>query len=112
METQNIVLQDRPEPELRARVSAALFIAAFGIDCGIGTKYAVMWPYAVFDDDDVKRTSAKLLASVHTALLEALLPAQIEQISKALAGYLSVACGDGSLDETDRSPVIVLRRQE
>lgn len=102
MESQQIILQNRPEPALRRRVSAALFIAAFGVDCGFQTQWDLMWPYAEWDDHDdtLKRVAAKLLASVHTAVLEALPPLQIENISKVLAAYLSLSCGDGSLDDS------------
>ena len=112
METREIFLQNRPEPALHQRVSAALFIAAFGVDCGISTKYDLMWPYAVWEDHDdmLKRVAAKLLASVHTAVLEALPPLQTEQISKALAAYLSLSCGDGSLDDSFLSEEFATRR--
>lgn len=82
------------EPTLQVRIGCAVFIALMGVDgTGVGTQRKLMWPHTEYDDDDVKRVAAKLLASVHTAVIATLPPEQIEQISTTLSEYLSlVAC--------------------
>jgi len=88
------------EPELKDRVGAAIFIMAFGAEnTGVMTCQKLMWPHTDYEIDDVKRTAARLVASVHTELLKALPQPQIEQILKDLASYLSFAVGDGWPDE-------------
>jgi len=88
-------------PSIQRQVGMALFVIAMGPErVGIATRHKLMWPYVEYTDDDVLRTAATLLANVHTALLEALPPAQIERISKAQDAYLSFAVGDGSLDDS------------
>lgn len=84
------------EPSLKSRLNCAIFIMAFGAEnTGVMTCQKLMWPYTDYEIDDVKRTAARLVASVHTALLATLPPPQIEQISKDLASYLSFSVGDG-----------------
>lgn len=93
METMN-------EPELKDRVTAAIFIMAFGAEnTGVMTCQKLMWPYTEYEHDDVKRVAARLVASVHTALLATLPQPQIELILKDLSAYLSFALGDGWPDE-------------
>lgn len=92
-------------PSIQRQVGMALFVLAMGPDkVGVGTKHKLMWPYIDYTDDDVRRAASKLLANVHTVLLEALPPAQIERISKAQDAYLSFAQGDGSLDDSSPFP--------
>ncbi len=88
------------EPELKDRVTAAIFIMAFGAEnTGVMTLQKLMWPYTEYEIGDVNRTATALVASVHTELLKALPPPQIEQISKRLSSYLSFVAGDGWPDE-------------
>src|SRR5215510_10332196 len=92
------------EPTLNERVSAAFFVACFGADnAGVRTRHALMWPHTDYSIDDVKRVAARLLASVHTALLAIVPRPQIEQILKDQAAYLSFAAGDGWPDEKSQS---------
>lgn len=87
-------------PSIQRQVGMALFILAMGPEkVGFSTRHKLMWPYTEYNDDDVRRVAATLLANVHTVLLEALPPAQIERISTTLDAYLSFAVGDGSLDD-------------
>lgn len=93
------------EPTLKERLSAAIFIIAFGAEhTGMMTHRKLMWPYTDYEADDLKRAAARLLASVHTELLTTLLPVQTERISKDLASYLSFVHGDGWPDEKIESP--------
>lgn len=88
------------QPELKDRVTAAIFIMAFGAEnTGVMTLQKLMWPYTEYEIGDVNRAATALMASVHTELLEALPQTQIEQISKRLSSYLSFVAGGGSLDE-------------
>lgn len=89
----------RERPSVQRQVGMALLVLAMGPG-GVGraTLDKLMWPYTEYSEDDVRRAAFKLLASVHTALLEALPPARIERISTDQAAYLSFALGDGSLD--------------
>ena len=90
-------------PSIQQQIGIAVFIVAMGPHrAGVGTKHQLMWPYVDYDDDDVRRTAARLLASVHTALLAVLPPAQIERISTDLDAYQSFVHGDGWPD--DKSP--------
>lgn len=95
----------RERPSVQRQVGMALFVLAMGPE-GVGraTLDKLMWPYVEYSDDDVRRVAARLLANVHTALLEALPPARIERISTDQAAYLSFALGDGSLDDSSLSP--------
>lgn len=95
----------RERPSLQRQVGMALLVLAMGPD-GVGraTQDKLMWPYTEYSEEDVRRAAFKLLASVHTALLEALPPARIERISTDQAAYLSFALGDGSLDGSSPSP--------
>ncbi|MDD2744187.1 MAG: hypothetical protein PHV02_18140 [Rhodocyclaceae bacterium] len=118
------IWDESTEPPLELRVSAALFVLAMGGSDAVGgrTLYALMWPHKPYyvtepsgrlrlaltgdsvDDKDVdgeiRRMAAKTLASVHNGLIAALPPDRYRRISTDLNIYLSVACGDGSLDET------------
>ena len=88
------------EPDLKDRVTAAIFIMAFGAEkSGVMTTHRLMWPYTDYEPDEVNRAATALMASVHTELLKALPQSQIEQISTRLSSYLSFVAGDGSLDE-------------
>lgn len=90
-------------PSIQRQVGMAIFVIAMGAErVGVATRHRLMWPYTDYTDEDVTRAAAKLLANVHTVLLEALPLAQIERISKDQDAYLSFSVGDGSLD--DRSP--------
>jgi len=92
------------EPEFKDRLGAAIFIIAVGAEnTGVMTCQKLMWPYTEYEIGDVKRASARLVASVHTALLATLPPPQIELISKDLSSYLSFAVGDGWPDEKSPS---------
>lgn len=92
-------------PSIQRQVGMALFVMAMGPErVGVSTRHRLMWPYTEYTDDDVRRTAATLLANVHTVLLEALPPAQIERISKAQDAYLSFSVGDGSLDDRSLFP--------
>ena len=62
-----------------------------------------MYPHTEYETDDIKRVAARLLASAHTALIEALPQPQTEKILKDLNAYLSFAVGDGWLDENSQS---------
>lgn len=94
--------KDLGRPPLSRRVSEALFVMAMGPADHGGMRPQLMWPYPpeAYTLDDTRRAAARLVASVHTALLEALPPAQIERISKDIDAYLSAYVGDGSPDET------------
>lgn len=92
------------EPSLNERMGSAIFVAVFGVEnAGVMTCDKLMWPYIKYEHDDVKRTAARLLASVHTALLTVLPQIQIELILKDQASYLSFAIGDGWPDESSPS---------
>jgi hypothetical protein len=79
------------EPTINERISAALFIVAFGVkNTGVATCHKLMFPYLDYEDDDVKRVAARLLASVHTALLAILPQTQTEQILNDLVKVASV----------------------
>lgn len=95
----------REKPSVQRQVGMALYVLAMGPE-GVGraTLDKLMWPCVEYSDDDVRRVAARLLANVHTALLEALPPARIERISTDQAAYLSFALGDGSLDDSSPSP--------
>ena len=84
------------EPALNERLGAAIFIISYGVEnTGMMTQRKLMHPHTEYQKEDVKRVAARLLSSVHTALLEALPPPQTEQILKDLGAYLSFALGDG-----------------
>lgn len=92
------------KPELHEQVGAAIFIALYGAEnTGAMTLDKLMWPHTRYEPDDVKRAAARLLASVHTALLTTLPPIQIELISTDQASYLSFALADGWPDESNPS---------
>lgn len=87
-------------PTLNDKLGAAIFIMAFGAkNTGVMTTHKLMYPYTQYRVDDVKRVAARLVTSVHTALLTTLPQPQIELISKDLDNYLSLALEDGWLDE-------------
>lgn len=98
-------LQTRPCPPLRRRVGEALFVMAMGRTYAEG-RHDLMWPYApdAYTADDVLRAAARLVASVHTAVLEALPPVRTERISTDLDAYLSFVHGDGWPDDNSPSP--------
>ncbi|MBV1776123.1 hypothetical protein KSF73_10415 [Burkholderiaceae bacterium DAT-1] len=98
--------------ELNKKLTAAIWIATLGASAvGIKTKNQLMHPYASFTDEDVTRTAARLLASVHTAWLkDAPLPL-IEPILKDQSAYLSFALGDGWPDESSPSQEVEARHQ-
>lgn len=95
----------RERPSVQRQVGMALFVLAMGPE-GVGraTLDKLMWPFTGYSDDDVRRAAARLLANVHTALLEALPPARIERISTDQAAYLSFALGDGQPGDSSPSP--------
>ena len=71
------------EPTFMQQYTAALFVAALGAEnVGVGTASRVTWPYYVTRPHLVAKEAAELIISVHTALLEALPPQDLERISK------------------------------
>lgn len=72
------------EPMFTERVSAAAYIASYGVDAGLATKARLMWPSTYFSDQDVLRTASKVLSRVQVALLQELPPERLETISKRL----------------------------
>ncbi len=72
-----------PEPTFAQQYSAALFVAALGAEnVGAGTASRVTWPYYVTRPHLVAKEAAELIISVHTALLKAVPPQDLERISK------------------------------
>lgn len=86
-------MNHQKEPTLQDKVGCALFVmAAESPDAiGVWTKNRLMWPYQTYTDDDVRRQAAKLMASVCTALLEAVPQPRRQQIWTDQAAYLSFA---------------------
>lgn len=81
---------------LKPRVSAALTVLALGADrVGVLTHGRVMYPATEYDEDDVRRAAASLLASVQAELIAELPPQAIERILRGRSERLSFACGDG-----------------
>ena len=72
-----------PEPTFEQQYSAALFVATLGAEnVGVGTASRVTWPYYVTRPHLVAKEAAELIIDVHTALLKALPPLDLERISK------------------------------
>ena len=72
-----------PEPTFAQQYAAALFVAAMGAEnVGVGTASRVTWPYYVTRPHLVAKEAAELIIGVHTALLEAAPPQDLERISK------------------------------
>jgi len=98
-------------PTLNDKLGAAIFILAFGAkDAGIMTTHKLMYPYTVYQVDDVKRVAARLVASVHTALIASVPQSRIELILKDQENYLSLALGDGWPDEKNPFQEVEQRR--
>lgn len=99
------------QPELAEQVRSAFFVLAMGPGyCGVRTQQCLMWPHTTYNDDDMNRAAAKLLASVCNRLLESAPLELRSQISTDLAAYLSFALGDGLPDETSLSQAVESRR--
>lgn len=77
--------------KLRSALSASLFVAAYGGAQNVGkrTQRKVLDPYEDFREIDATKEAAELIISVHTALLKALPPQEIEQILKDRDARLS-----------------------
>lgn len=72
-----------PEPTFVQQYKAALFVATVGAEnVGVGTASKVTWPYYVTRPRLVAKEAAELIIGVHTALLEAAPPQDLERISK------------------------------
>lgn len=89
-----------PQPTLASKVGAAFYVLSMRPELpGVRTINTLMWPYMVppllqhemeaddrgegpwiLEPDDIRRHAARLLASVHAALLEGALPQRSAQI--------------------------------
>jgi len=106
-------MNEAKQPPLSHKVSAAISIVANWPELpGVGIVNTLMWPYKkppllptpeeaaasvgpwIKEPDDIRRHAVKLLASVHTALLEALPAERLQQIWTDQDEFLSFALDD------------------
>lgn len=112
-------MKEMQQPTLAQKVSAAIYVLSMRPELpGVKTINTLMWPYMVppltpvsmleedapagpwiLEPDDVRRQAAKVLASVHTALLEAVHPERSAQIWIEQVEYLSLAGEPALRDE-------------